>query len=423
MALFLFSMSLFALYMTERMGKSFSTQKRRAEQATKQSINSMLVDGIDCCKTLEFAKATIDASLAGGGTFSCEPQGTVTSNPLMYDSGVFVNSARELAFPDRWYRSIEPLYSGGESILKHATAETDDIFPGYYLQTQDVAGNVSDVGMNVDLRCSEVDKEDGSPLYDSSGERVIALMMHAYTKRSNLETALDQTLPRRFDEIGAVAACWPIFKCGWEAKCGVGHSYKGDKTVVRDLRANPNYILNPCDNGPLTLFVSPFTTDGSIEHNDGSAITTGVEAADKLCQDAGDAEAPGTWYALLSTVGVRAKDRVDITSVVNNNASTPLEIAADYKELWEGLPKASLSYTADPGDTVGTINPIDAHVWTGSTADSNGTASNCGGWNSASNTAQGTFGEHGSIGNTDWLSSGSADCDQQKRIYCMGYFD
>gem|GEM_PF-6528281 len=416
MAVFLFSLSLFALYMTERMGKSFSTQKRRSERTLVQSINTMMVDGIDCCQTLEFAQTLIDDNVSATG-FPCQPLGDSTTNPLMNDAGVHINSTLETAIPGNWYRSIPPLYADGQTVLDFSATPTLDSFAGYHLELE---ANDVPLGVNADLSCQEVTADDGTPLLDSIGEPVVALMMSTYTKNDNRERAIDSRLPKLFQEREAIAACWPIFKCGWTAKCAAGSSYKGDNTSLRDLRTNPDYVLNPCFDDALTIFVSSTETDGSIQHTGPGGTTTGIEAADAICQEEGDlVQANGVWFALISTPLVRAKDRVNIATTVNNASSLGTsQVAGSFKDFWQGGMATSISYLAD-GSPLTPVNDAATHVWTGSSADSDSTLENCNGWTST--TGNGTYGNHTASGNTDWLSAGNASCGLNKRIYCIGF--
>ncbi len=423
MIVFLVAMGGFALYITERMGKSLQTDKRREERVLRKSINSLVLDGMDCCQTLQFAQVAIDNVVNSPATdFPCENESTSPAdNPLMNAAGIFVNAAEEsAATDDRWYRSIEPLYSDGASVLEHETdSDIFNVYAGYFLKTEDAGTGVGEVGMNVDVRCAEVQAEDGTPLLDADNEQVVALMLHSYTKVDNRERNIDNTYPTLYREIDAVAACWPIFKCGYTRKCGSGSSYTGNNTPLRDLRSNPNYILNPCYDGALSLFVSSATTDGSIAH--AGSGTTGVEAADAICQQEGENANPGggLWQALLSTSSIRAKDRVNISATVNNSSSLGVaEIAVDYADFWAGGMVTSISYRAD-GSPLGATTSTDHDVWTGSSGDSEATAETCSGWTSTS--GQGTFGQHTKIGNTEWLEDATANCNQQKRIYCLGF--
>ena len=427
MAVFFVAMSVFALYITQRMGKSFSTQKRRAERVIKKSISDVLLDGIDCCKTLEIARAELDTH-APLDTLECKNPGV---NQVMNPSAAFINTAREGA-TGRWYRSLDGLYENGDSILEFTASELDDVFPGYYLNSENLSGGETPIGMNADLRCVEVDNLDGSPLFDGSGERVKALMLNTYTKQSNLERAIDQTIPKVFREPDAVAACWPVLKCGWTAKCGNGNSYTGDKTKLRDLRDNPDYVLNPCFAGDLRLFITKEKTDGQITHPGyGSGALVGIEAADAICNDeAEDATSPGNggvWQAVLSVDGNPAKNRINIAAGVNNLNGGPdgagQAIATDYGDFWTGGMHAPIAYEAD-GTVVSSTGVDNLEVWTGSggpnpTAIS---ASTCASWTITTGLNVGK-GRHTGGGASAWWSDDLGDCNEVRRFYCLGYFE
>lgn len=139
----------------------------------------------------------------------------------------------------------------------------------------------------------------------------------------------------------------------------------------------------------------------------------GLSGADEKCQQhATSAGMSGTYIALMSALGVNAKDRIAIIGSVINTIQK--KVASNATELW-GSPLSNIIH-----DENGIPPESDlTRTWTGTIAD--GTTSNytCDSWT-------GNTGNSGTTGHPNrisyWISGGSAPCSSEatkSSLYCI----
>jgi len=123
---------------------------------------------------------------------------------------------------------------------------------------------------------------------------------------------------------------------------------------------------------------------------------------------------PGTYKAWLSTTDESATARLGLTMFAGEFVRTDGQTLAIG---WDGLTSGMLAndvYINEYGDPI-----LDfTETWTGTKADGTSSDSNCSGWESAMNSAQGDVGAATSSDST-WTKASTQSCNGERRFYCI----
>lgn len=185
---------------------------------------------------------------------------------------------------------------------------------------------------------------------------------------------------------------------------------------------------------PKFVFVTSTLTDGTMSFNGAQTGCTGIECANKECNDlASDEGLPGTYMAWLSDATASPDDDFEHSAgpyeLVTKLIPVPFFTVA-YN--WDDLTDTAINMPILCDET-GSCWPDDAFfVWTGTWWDGTtsifGRLSHCDGWTTNDTSA---FGTVGGISTSkiyiDWTRmptthetpNGATPCDQQNHIYCF----
>jgi hypothetical protein len=175
-----------------------------------------------------------------------------------------------------------------------------------------------------------------------------------------------------------------------------------------------------CWNQTYHVFVTRDDTRGSIEPvvAPGTTPLIGAEAADRQCQnEAGAIQLGSDWKAIISTKSESAASRLSIQPAPILNMRGEL-VATSAAGLWDGAIDHAIKYD-QLGDDVSQLGNTNIYVWTGTRSDGTSSGSDCNGWTSGFDSADGSFGIL-VANNGSWVSSASpGSCDQRRHLYCI----
>lgn len=204
------------------------------------------------------------------------------------------------------------------------------------------------------------------------------------------------------------------------------YTYPASCTPSNEVRisATATLIVNKTGQPPKTLNGVGASTGGAITYHVIFVTSTsstgnlgGLSGADSICAaraalGSQTSSLGGNWKAILSDVGVDARDRLNLTgsySIRNTNGETLFTTAST---IWTTSPTNAVRYTENG-------NAIVSYVWTGTTADGRFNVNSCSGWTESSSSYDGGFGST-NLSTGKWIEQPSSDpCDQSDALYCI----
>ena len=205
------------------------------------------------------------------------------------------------------------------------------------------------------------------------------------------------------------------------------------RALAPRLLALAIFVAAPLGAATLRMFVTSVAGTGDLTSWDDAGTSTGLDAADAICQARAQAAAlsnPGAYRAWISDEVDDAYCRLHNLGGKKSASCGQATLPATAGPWWrtDGKPFAgTLPDLLHPGfqvleppryDELGAAVPVPTDTWTGTDAQGEVDPLNCSSWASAATDVHGLYGlaERTSY---SWASGWSGSCDAPRRLYCF----